>query len=110
MPNTKDSPKLDATLAQDRLTEEAGESVSGATKADVDLLKYLMVGVIIVLFTAFVGIFISFIQQSIDAQAQKQATYEQLKDRVTEQNIKIDLLSKQVESLINKQEKSQETN
>lgn len=70
----------------------SGASPPSAPKADVDFLKWLMVGVVLVMGIAIGGLLTNEL-------AQKQSSYESLKNRVSDQNTKIEILTKEIENL-----------
>ena len=72
------------------------EATPSASKQEVDLLKLLLAGVVIVLFVGFISVLITasitlgaLWQESI---ATRSATYQNLVNQVTEQNTKMDFL------------------
>lgn len=72
----------------------------------VEELNVLMIAVVIVLLIGFATMFIAVFGIFRDSQAEKQATFQNLKNQVQSQNDKIDALTK----AINEQKTLQKTN
>ena len=70
---------------KEEIIEKAAKTHKSGTDVKVDLMMIIMIGIIVVLLTTLGGM----IQSSM---ATKSATYQDLVNKVNEQNIKIDLI------------------
>lgn len=76
----------------DKITRTQRPSGPTARKEDVDFLKWLMVGVVLVLGLAFGGMLTNYL-------AEKKTSYTDLRDEVKAQNQKIDNLTQELQRL-----------
>lgn len=76
----------------------SGEPVA-ATKAQVDFIHKMMVGIVVVLFLAFFGFLISLGGAIVTKQSERKATYEDLRNKVFEQNYRIEKQSERIDGL-----------
>lgn len=79
--------------------QQAATQEPNETDKKFNFMYILMGGVIIVLFTCFVGLVITGVQNRIDSEANKQATYQSLRDQVRDQNAKIESLTSRINAL-----------
>ncbi len=68
-------------------------------KKDVERVHFLMVGIVVVLFLGFIGVFIAATAMLIDSFRGKQASYQSLVDKVIGQNAKYDQLLDEIKKL-----------
>lgn len=80
-------------------SKNAVDETSGKLQGDVDNLKILFYGIIIVLFIGFAGVFIATASMLVDSFKNKQATYQDLANKVNEQNNKNDDILAEITSL-----------
>lgn len=87
--------------AQPQISTSPPSGQTPAKAEDVDLLKWLMIGVVIVLLVGFAAAFISIGGYVVQSEASKQGTYQNLVDKISEQNRKIDNLTEKIQTISN---------
>ncbi len=75
------------------MSEQNLTSKGKALENRVEQINTLMIGVVIVLLVGFAGTFVAAATMLVDSFNNKQATYQDLRDKVQEQNAKIDELT-----------------
>ena len=82
---------------QTEIRQEKPQEYGGLSQ-NVKLMWGLIIGIVVVLFVAFVATFIAVGGMIVNYEAERQATYQGLKDQVITQNAKIDALTNALQS------------
>lgn len=89
-------------MAREINPNEAIKAALAPIAKDMNRMSLITVGVIIVLFIGLAASFITVGGMIVNYEAERQTTYEDLKDQVTTQNAKIDALTQAVDTLSSK--------
>jgi hypothetical protein len=99
MPNTTQTEAVVSPEISQIISESASLPQRGVIDEKVDHLSWLMNVIVIVLFIGFAGMFVATASMLVDSFSSKAETYGDLRDRVLEQNEKINTLTQKIQQL-----------